>query len=106
MGLVIWWFQYFRVYVLVDYIFSYFIDISLLGKRVGRSTEIPNIKEIIEQMDSRTVAVSPLPYNVTIEDIESFFNEHGKVGSNSYYINYIYNRSHGSSEIISSSRFA
>lgn len=36
-------------------------------------------EEVIEQLDVRTVAVSPLPYNVKIEDVESLFGQSPKV---------------------------
>ncbi|PWZ53343.1 La protein 1 [Zea mays] len=48
------------------------LRVSEDGKKVGRSKELLKPDEVIEQVDSRTVAASPLPYNVKLEEVESF----------------------------------
>ncbi|KAG8487698.1 hypothetical protein CXB51_018281 [Gossypium anomalum] len=60
---------------------SSFLKVSEDGKKVGRSTKLLEPEELIEQLDSRTIAASPLELNVQREALEVFFGQYAKVNS-------------------------
>ncbi|CAN1346871.1 La protein 1 [Linum perenne] len=51
------------------------------GRKVGRVTPLLNPEEIAEKLDQRTVAVSPLPFDIDRESLQFFFQSTWQVNS-------------------------
>ncbi|CAL1386419.1 unnamed protein product [Linum trigynum] len=57
------------------------LKLSEDGKRVGRIGPLMKPEELVEQLDGRTIAASPLPYDVSRDALVAFFGQYGQVTS-------------------------
>ncbi|KAG0556175.1 hypothetical protein M758_11G030600 [Ceratodon purpureus] len=57
------------------------VRVSEDGKRVGRVSKLLKPEAVQAEVDARSIAANPFPYTITMEEVESFFREHGEVKS-------------------------
>ncbi|KAG6547448.1 hypothetical protein Mapa_010896 [Marchantia paleacea] len=51
------------------------------GVKVGRVEKLKAPTEVQAEVDARSLAISPFPWNVTLDEVELFFKDHCKVNS-------------------------
>lgn len=57
------------------------LRVSEDGKRVGRVSKLLKPEVVRGEVDARSIAANPFPYNITMEEVETFFKQHGQVKS-------------------------
>ncbi|CAM6098487.1 unnamed protein product [Calypogeia fissa] len=51
------------------------------GTKVGRVAKLKSPDEVLAAVNARSISANPLPWNITIDEVETFFKEHAKVNS-------------------------
>jgi lupus La protein len=49
------------------------------GTKVGRVAKLRSPEEMQAEVNARSIAANPLPYNITLDEVEAFFKLHAKV---------------------------
>ncbi|KAJ7515721.1 hypothetical protein O6H91_22G025000 [Diphasiastrum complanatum] len=60
---------------------SSLLSVSDDGLKVGRATKLLKPEEVRAEVEARSIAASPLPWNITMDQVESFFSQFAKVSS-------------------------
>jgi len=53
--------------------------VCLTGKRVGRASKMLKPEVVQGEVDARSIAANPFPYNISMDELEAFFKQHGEV---------------------------
>lgn len=49
--------------------------------KVGRVSKLLDPEAVRAEVDARSIAANPFPYNITMDEVETFFSQHGQVGN-------------------------